>query len=54
MRFSVFSFFAIVIVEACIYCIEGEEERQTQPEILNDQIDVICPGDSPRLRVDFV
>ena len=54
MIFSMFSFFAIVILKACIYCIEDEEDRPKQPGILNDQIDVIFSGDSPQLRVDFL
>ena len=52
MIFSLLSFFAIAILEACTYCIEGEEDKPKQPEILNDQIDESL-GDSPRLRVDF-
>ena len=50
--FSMFSFFAIVILEACTYCIEGKEDKPKQPEILNDQVDESL-GDSSRLRVGF-
>lgn len=36
VSFFMFSFFAIVILEACI-CIEGGEDKPKKPEILNDQ-----------------
>lgn len=54
VRFSIFSFFTIVIVEACVYHIGGEEERPKHPGILNDQIQFRCPGDSHRLKLDIV